>query len=249
VIMVRTLAYKFYWKIEQKIVPGLRSAQYHYQEAVSAAMPPGGRWLDLGCGHQVFAEWMLTQEREVVSRSGFFVGIDVDVPGIRAHRTLHRPVLGNLTALPFSDGAFEIVTANMVVEHLDRPLEVLAEVYRVLRPGGRLIYHTPNKRCFAIRVASWLPQGVKNLLIRFLEARQEHDVFKTFYRMNTAPAVAELGAKAGFKVVEIRQVNSSASTVMLGPLVIFELLALRVLTHPAFAGLRSNIIATLEKRP
>jgi hypothetical protein len=62
--MVRTLAYKFYWKIEQKIVPGLRSAQYHYQEAVSAAMPPGGRWLDLGCGHQVFAEWMLTQERE-----------------------------------------------------------------------------------------------------------------------------------------------------------------------------------------
>lgn len=245
--MVRALAYKLYWKIEQKIVPGLKSSQYRYQEAVSDAMRPGSRWLDLGCGHQVFAEWMAATEHEVVSRAGFFVGIDVDVPGIRAHRSLHNPVLGNLAALPFADSAFEIVTANMVVEHLDRPEAVLAEVYRVLRPSGRFIFHTPNSKCFSIRVASWLPQGVKNLLIRLLEARQEHDVFKTFYRMNTALAVAKLGAEAGFKVTAVRQLNSSASTVMLGPVVLIELLALRILERPAFARWRSNLVVTLEK--
>jgi ubiquinone/menaquinone biosynthesis C-methylase UbiE len=247
--MGRSLAYKFYWKVEQKIVPGLKSSQYHYQEAVSGGVLPGGRWLDLGCGHQVFAEWMIEEEREVVSRAGFFAGIDVDVPGIRGHRSLHNPVLGNLTMLPFSDGAFEIVTANMVVEHLDQPLAVLAEVYRVLRPGGRFIFHTPNARCISILVGSWLPQTAKNLLIRFFEARQEHDVFKTFYRMNTAQEVSTLGAKAGFDIADIRQVNSSAATIMLGPLVLVELLALRILARPAFAGRRSNIIAILEKRP
>ena len=246
-ISVRDLAYKFYWKLEKKIVPGLTSSQYHYHEAVSAAMPPGGRWLDLGCGHQVYADWMIAEERETVSRAGFFAGIDVDVPGIRAHRNLHNPVVGDLCALPFSDSSFEIVTANMVVEHLDRPLAVLAEVSRVLRPGGRFIFHTPNSKCFSVRAASWLPQAAKNLLIHFLEARKEHDVFKTFYRMNSAPAVARLGAEAGFQIAEVQSVNSSAVTVMLGPLVVFELLALRILARPAFAPWRSNLIATLEK--
>jgi len=246
--MSRDSAYKFYWKIEQKVAPGLRSSQYEYQDAVSAAMRLGSRWLDLGCGHQVFAEWMIAEERDVVSRAGFFAGIDVDVPGIRAHRSLHNPVLGNLTALPFSDGSFDIVTANMVVEHLDQPLAVLAEVYRVLRPGGRFIFHTPNSKCFAMRVGSWLPQPAKNLLIGFFEARKEHDIFKTFYQMNTAPAVAALGAKAGFRVADIRQVNTSAATVMLGPLVVIELVALRILARPAFARWRSNLIAILEKR-
>jgi len=156
--------------------------------------------------------------------------------------------LGNLAALSFSDSTFEIVTANMVVEHLDQPGAVLAEVYRVLRPAGLFIFHTPNSQCFSIRVASWLPQRVKNLLIRLLEARQEHDVFKTFYRMNTALAVAKLGAVAGFKVAAVRQLNSSASTVMLGPVVLVELLALRILERPAFARWRSNLVVILEKR-
>jgi len=247
--MSRASAYKFYWKIEQKVVPGLRSSQYEYQEAVSATMRPGSRWLDLGCGHQVFAEWMTAAEDEAVSRASFFAGIDVDVPGIRAHRTLRNPVLGNLGALPFSDGSFDIVTANMVVEHLDQPLAVLAEAYRVLRPGGHFIFHTPNSQCFSMRVGSWFPQSTKNLLIGFFEARQEHDIFKTFYQMNTASAVASLGAKAGSRVADIRQVNTSAATVMLGPLVLIELLALRLLARPAFARWRSNLIAILEKRP
>jgi hypothetical protein len=67
--------------------------------------------------------------------------------------------------------------------------------------------------------------------------------------MNTAQEVSTLGAKAGFDIADIRQVNSSAATIMLGPLVLVELLALRILARPAFAGRRSNIIAILEKRP
>jgi ubiquinone/menaquinone biosynthesis C-methylase UbiE len=245
--MIRDLALKFYSKVEQKIVPGLRYSQYHYLDVIGPMMTRGTRWLDLGCGHQVFAEWMTAEEIELVSRAGLFVGVDVDVPGVQAHRNLKNPVLGNLTSLPFSDGAFEMITANMVVEHLDQPLAVLDEVHRVLRPGGCFIFHTPNSRCFAIRVGSWLPQFAKNVLIRLLEGRQEHDVFKTFYRMNTPGEVRELSQKANFKVIEIRLVNSSAATMMLGPFVLIELLGLRLLGHPYFADRRSNLIAILKK--
>jgi 2-polyprenyl-3-methyl-5-hydroxy-6-metoxy-1,4-benzoquinol methylase len=244
---MRALAYKLYWKVEQKIAPGLKYSQYHYLDTIGPAMAPGVRWLDLGCGHQVFAEWMSSEETEVIARAALFVGVDVDVPGLQAHRNLKNPVLGSLTSLPFSDGAFELVTANMVVEHLDQPQIVLNEIRRILRPGGRFIFHTPNVRCFSIRIASWLPQFLKNILIRFLEGRREHDVFKTFYRMNTPEAVEELGQEADFRIDGVRLVTSSAATVMLGPIVLIELLALRILGHPYFARWRSNIIATLVK--
>ena len=246
--MLRSWAFKFYGKIEQKVVPGLKYSQYHYYDTIGAVMPSGARWLDLGCGHQVFAEWMTAEERELVSRASLFVGIDVDVPGIQAHKNLQNPVLGDLTALPFSDGAFDIVSANMVVEHLDQPLAVLNEVRRILRSGGHFVFHTPNARCFSIRMASWLPQFAKNTLIRVLEGREEHDVFRTFYRMNTPLAVTEFSRKAELKIADLRLVNTSAVTVMLGPFVLFELLVLRVLGNPHFARWRSNLIATLEKR-
>jgi hypothetical protein len=65
--------------------------------------------------------------------------------------------------------------------------------------------------------------------------------------MNTPGEVRELSQKANFKVIEIRLVNSSAATMMLGPFVLIELLGLRLLGHPYFADRRSNLIAILKK--
>jgi ubiquinone/menaquinone biosynthesis C-methylase UbiE len=246
--MYRTWAYKLYWTLEQRIDPGLKSSQYRYHNAVSKTIGRNARWLDLGCGHQVFADWMIAEEQEIISRTALFVGIDLDARGIRAHRHLRNRVLGPLTNLPFADNSFDVLTANMVVEHLDDPLAVLREAHRVLVPGGRFVFHTPNSKSFSIRAGSWLPQFAKNRVIAVLEGRHEEDVFKTFYRMNTATAVADLGAKAGFKVATTELWNSSAVTVMLGPLVVFELIALRILDHPRCARYRSNLVGILEKQ-
>jgi 2-polyprenyl-3-methyl-5-hydroxy-6-metoxy-1,4-benzoquinol methylase len=61
-IMIRALALKFYAKVEQKIAPGLKSSPYHFLDTIAPVILPGSRWLDLGCGHQVFAEWMTAEE-------------------------------------------------------------------------------------------------------------------------------------------------------------------------------------------
>jgi ArsR family transcriptional regulator len=52
---------------------------------------------------------------------------------------LRDRAMGSLEHLPFSSASFDVVTCNWVVEHLEAPAAVLAEVKRVLRPGGRLI--------------------------------------------------------------------------------------------------------------
>ena len=58
--------------------------------------------------------------------------------------------------LPFADGAFDDAVCTVSVDYLVRPLEVLAEVARVLRPGGRFVC-TFSNRCFPTKaIRGWL---------------------------------------------------------------------------------------------
>jgi SAM-dependent methyltransferase len=45
---------------------------------------------------------------------------------------------------PFSDNTFDLVEAIHVIEHLDRPFSVMAELHRILKPGGLLIIKVPH---------------------------------------------------------------------------------------------------------
>lgn len=49
-------------------------------------------------------------------------------------------------ALPFADSSLDTVLFSEVIEHLDTPDKALSEIYRVLRPGGRVIIIFPNDR-------------------------------------------------------------------------------------------------------
>jgi ubiquinone/menaquinone biosynthesis C-methylase UbiE len=58
--------------------------------------------------------------------------------------------------LPFEDDAFDAVTCCVSVDYLVRPIEVFADVARVLRPGGHLVC-TFSNRCFPTKaIRGWL---------------------------------------------------------------------------------------------
>ncbi|QDT17380.1 class I SAM-dependent methyltransferase [Alienimonas californiensis] len=60
-------------------------------------------------------------------------------PRAARHRREPGYVAGDMLRMPFADGAFDCVTAGWVLEHLPDPAPGLAEMARVLRPGGRLL--------------------------------------------------------------------------------------------------------------
>jgi SAM-dependent methyltransferase len=78
------------------------------------------------------------------------VALDYDATAIaHAAKEYGVPAIqGNLVALPFRDGAFDVVLSLQTVEHLWNQEKLVAECARVLRPGGRLVLTTPNRLTF-----------------------------------------------------------------------------------------------------
>ncbi len=64
------------------------------------------------------------------------IGIDIrQGPGV--------DIVASAYEMPFKDGEFDIVVCVAVLEHFDDPHRAIAEIYRVLKPGGRIIISVP----------------------------------------------------------------------------------------------------------
>lgn len=113
------------------------------------AQMPCGRFLDAGCGDGRY----LAALGELAARPGRVVATDisekiVDVAGraAAAAGVEAELVRANLEALPFEEGSFDLVLCTQVIEHLLDPARGLAEIARVLAPGGRVLVTTDHSK-------------------------------------------------------------------------------------------------------
>jgi SAM-dependent methyltransferase len=233
-----------YWSLEKRLTPGLRSAQAIYAEILEPYVDSDTRWLDVGCGHQLFEPW-IGKEEVLVRRAKVVVGADPDLSSIRCHRTISDRVVASL--LPFRDAAFSLITANMVMEHVRNPNRFLANVRRLLCAGGHLIVHTPNAHHWHVWGSRILPFALKQKLVRLAEGRCEDDVYPTYYRANTPGALTDMAVASGLDVESMILCDTSApGRIYLGPLVVVDLLIVRLHRRERFAALRSNMIAVFQ---
>ena len=241
---------KWYWRLQKLFAPNLQSPQYAYFATLARFLDRTPVWLDIGCGRAIVPEWFPPAEsvlyQKAVDRAKMLVGFDADEKSLR-DSALVRKVRGDVGTLPFATGTFDLVSANMVVEHLQRPESSLREIARILKPSGILVFHTVNLRSPFIAMQALAPDWLKRPLIRLLDTRKEEDVFKAYYRLNTSSSIAKCAGAAGFRVVEIKTVCSPPMTCALGPLVVFELLIIRLLGWGALGALRPNLIAVLKR--
>jgi SAM-dependent methyltransferase len=98
--------------------------------------------LDAACGVGYGSAYLAETARKVV-------GVDRSAEALDYARDEYaRPnvqfVEGDLLALPFPDGAFDVVCAFEAIEHLDNQRAFLSEAARVLRPDGTLLVSTPR---------------------------------------------------------------------------------------------------------
>ncbi len=137
----------------------LRTALGRYAAGAASA-------LDLGSADGPSVAWF----RETVPHTA---SLDIDPRGLG-----HNGICGSGLALPFADGSFDVVSAFDVIEHLEPEETALAQIHRVLRPGGVLLLSVPAYQ--------W--------------AWTDHDVANGHHRRYTRPRARAAVQQAGFTV-------------------------------------------------
>ena len=108
-----------------------------------ALIKPGDSVLDVGCGTGEVTLLAKTRAKE-----GKVYGIDPapEMIAVARSKAVRKKLdvdfrLGVIEALPFPDASLDVVTSSLMMHHLPEELKVrgLAEIYRVLKPGGRLL--------------------------------------------------------------------------------------------------------------
>jgi ubiquinone/menaquinone biosynthesis C-methylase UbiE len=187
--------------------------QTAYFDRVSELLRAGMRWLDVGCGRQLVPAETLREHAAIEARlkacGSLLVGLDLHLAALRHNVACTYRVLGTVTALPFASQSYDLITANMVFEHLDHPLQALVEIRRVLRPGARLLVHTPN--LFGIRslVALAIPNRMHPWIVRRIEGRAECDVHPTHFTFNRRRQIERTLRAAGFARWRVEYVPSA----------------------------------------
>jgi SAM-dependent methyltransferase len=91
------------------------------------------------------------------------------------------------TTLPFADGAFDLIVIRSVLEHIEDPEAVFAEMARVVKPGGLILMNLPNKWDYVSVFARLLGPLKSNVLKAVVPAAW--DDYPVFYRCNTRKAL------------------------------------------------------------
>lgn len=97
--------------------------------------------LDIGCGDGAISKVFFSRRLDA--------GLDISPRAIRAARALgqyKRLDCGDARMMPYEKESFQSVWSNCVLEHIPGISQVLAEVHRVLRPGGYLLMTVPSEK-------------------------------------------------------------------------------------------------------
>jgi arsenite methyltransferase len=169
---------------------------------------PGERILDLGCGPGYY----VAELAEQVGPEGAVAGLDLSAPMLAVARSRCEGLAntslaeGEATALPFEDASFDAVVSVQVMEYVPDVAAALAEIHRVLRPGGRVVlwdvdwttvsWHSDDPARMERVLRAWDEHLVDPALPRRLAALLREAGFEDVVMEGHAFATAEMTADA-----------------------------------------------------
>lgn len=168
--------------------------------ALRALLPPtGGRLIEVGAGFgRLASEYAGYGEVVLLDSSEVHVAAAREMLGADTHFSV---VAGDAFALPYPDGHFDAAVCIRVLHHFEDPGPALAEIGRVVRPGGVLVLEFANKRNlksiarYALGRQAWSP----------FEAGPV--AYKALHFDHAPVSVRRWLRRAGFSIVRVRSAS------------------------------------------
>jgi SAM-dependent methyltransferase len=175
-------------------------------------------------------------------------GVDPD-PRVTANPYLDEGWTGVGEAIPYPDAHFDVVLADNVLEHLTKPSEVFAEVWRVLKPGGVFLAKTPNKWHYMPLIARATPPMLSISLSIACGAATTRIRFRPCIEVNTPREITRYAHEVGFRVKSITLIEGRPEYLrLMAPTYVLGLLYERLVNSLGFLSrFRVLLITVLEK--
>jgi 2-polyprenyl-3-methyl-5-hydroxy-6-metoxy-1,4-benzoquinol methylase len=168
----------------------------YYEVMVAKLVTNGSSWLDVGCGRNIFPD-NHSLARLLTDRCRLVVGVDPDGT-IEENPFVHQRFKSTIEEF-YSNEEFDLITLRMVAEHVANPESVVASLFRLTKPGGKVVICTVNKWSLVSVITRLIPFNFHHPIKKILRKTEDKDTFPVMYRMNTRKILAQLFEKQGFQ--------------------------------------------------
>jgi len=167
-----------------------------YTGIIDSLVDENTKILDVGCGHVDFM-------KPTYKRSQHIYGLDPNLRTLERNEIINHKIHGSVERIPFPNDYFDLVVSAWVLEHLEYPIKAFQEIYRTLKPGGKVVFLTPNAWNYNVWIIRLTPERFHDFLTRKLYQRQEHDTFDTYYRINSPRKIDKILLPLGYEKVKL----------------------------------------------
>lgn len=170
-----------------------------YHDLIAKSVEPGMTVLDVGCGRGVIAPYPWQNHEKIK-----LWGIDPDPTAAENPHLESFTLLTDDPIWKIPSGSVDLAVARYVLEHVEDPTAFFSNLSRVLKPGGKFLFLTPNRWHPAMIASHWLPYGLKQRILALTKRADPHDVFPTCYLLNSARAVSKAAQRCGLDITDLQ---------------------------------------------
>lgn len=231
---------EFYRQKYRVLNPEWQDSLAIYKDIIVQNINKKTRLLDLGCGHSDFM-------KEAYNKTEHTYGIDSDRKAIEKNKIIKNKIVGFADRMPFADNFFDLVVSAWVMEHLNNSDKVFKEIYRVLKPEGKIIFLTPNVWNYNVWIIRIIPEIFHKPLVSYFYSRQENDTYPKKYKLNSVRKIDKTLLPIGLKKDQLI-LNGDPSYISFNkPLFRFACLIEKLLNKKSFSFTKVHIIGVYQK--
>lgn len=249
---------ELYWSLLTEEI----AAESQNRSKAASLISDGSRVLDIACGRAANCVWLMDRT--------IYFGSDISHNGLsHAQRSGLRLACADAESLPFADASFDATLSTYALEHSVNPAQMLAEMVRVVRPGGRIIllgpawdfpFWYPNSLITRARNQTWLTAYSFKRLFAQLRAMlggrlpflivDEPDAFTQPF-IHDSDAVYVVWSYEVIRQMKswgCRLLTAEADTPLLGKSTVGRFVKRAMMLLPAYRAAGSTILMAFERK-